>query len=291
LALRLAQVAVSCVPNEHREQIRPESKMLSFSDLWVICRLSAKLIGIGPIFLSMIMMGAGTGIIVFTLPADTRLGFYVYLLEAGAPLLIALSLAFIVAPEADPAIELLMSYRRSLAWARIARLVTFTVEIGTVLLLSNAAFVEWNARQLSLGFWQLIITWLSPAIFLSGIGMTSTLWFRRGAAGVAAAFTAYAANMLFLLVQMLFRSPPLFQSSLFRSIYLFLTALTLQTPLDTMWLVNRLVLLILGCAVAVLGLWLVRDDERTLGVAAISHSAKVHAVLEADFRWRNVNSR
>jgi len=197
----------------------------------------------------------------FVAPTDRRLQFYVYFLEMSVPLLVGLITAYLLAPTSDPAIELLLTCPCPLALMRAARLIVLVIETGTVTLIFNLVFILLADQLSTRAFWRLFLTWLPPAVCLSGLGVIGALWGRRGELGALLVFVVWGSN--------LFLIPAIRNSPLLQPISLFLTSAL--WPVENNWPTNRLVLLGIGSTLAIFALISTHDDERALGIPILGH--------------------
>lgn len=235
------------------------------------CRVSLRLMGLGPIWVTLIMVGASTCLIALSFPAEAQLNYYLPFLEIGVSIFVSTAITYLLAPESDPAIEVLLTYRRPLAFTRAARLVILVAEVGTVTLVSNLLFLLWIGQWNIVTVLRLFLAWFSPMFFLGGIGLAGTRLGRRAEIGMSAIFVVWGGNLLILALITtlnLQNSLPLAESPLFRVMYLFLTTLTTSAPLGGIWVINRMSMLAVGIVFAALGLN-VRNGERALGIDVV----------------------
>lgn len=227
---------------------------------------SFKIVGIAPLLVILLLVIPAIILAQLGVPEDARLEFVVYFLEVGIPALIAISAVFVIAPESDVCLELIMTYRKPLLAIRSARLFVLFLQTGTVLVLGSIALIKSDQNLTDFKLLQALLTWVSPTTFLVGVGLAGTLFGGRGAYGIASIFVVFGINISILLLQRLY-GVPIIESLALQSIYIFLTSMSLQLQVDHIWHTNRLVLILLGLVGTCIALWFAPEDERVLGVS------------------------
>ncbi|HKD75932.1 MAG TPA: hypothetical protein VKB76_10565, partial [Ktedonobacterales bacterium] len=117
------------------------------------------------------------------------------------------------------------------------------------------------------GYWIVVqsaplnqLLWLAPMVGMAGLGAALALLLRNRSAAIAVLGVVWFGSF--------FLRPQLIQDSHFRYIYLFLTFDTVQGGLAYnagFWLANRLILIGLGLALALVAVLLLRRNETLLG--------------------------
>ena len=115
------------------------------------------------------------------------LGFHVatdgiQIIQAIVPLVIALQMAAIFAPDDEPALEIQLAAPRPLSWLIVERLVMVLIVYGVVagaLSIGVLLFQDTNSN-----FFMAIVRWLPSALFLGGFGLLMTMQTRLVAFGV-----------------------------------------------------------------------------------------------------------
>ena len=90
------------------------------------------------------------------------------ILALAAPLMAAISVAFVYGPENDPTLEITLSTPVSPRAVLMARL---TLVFGYDLTLALLASAVWNVTRDGTRLWPLIDLWLGPMAFLSALGL------------------------------------------------------------------------------------------------------------------------
>jgi hypothetical protein len=183
---------------------------------------------------------------------------------AGLEMLLPLAMGIVIATliSTDPAMELQLTLKKSFRMTALSRL---------VLLLTWAALVELVSWCLAfaLNFWRVPLqlhgwsglglalsgqlTWLSPLLFLAGLGLCLSLLIRSRAASVALLGGLW---LLELLAYGLFVT-----YTWLHPLFLFPTT---QRPDIQFWFSNRFELLGLALLLFILGGWLLRNSEMLL---------------------------
>ena len=106
------------------------------------------------------------------------------LVETIIPLALAIQAAFVLPPEDEPALELLMAYPRSLSWLVLERLAVIWAMQGIIALigtLATIAILGDSADGIAL------VRWIPPAMLLSGLSLNAALRSRKAVFGVLVA--------------------------------------------------------------------------------------------------------
>jgi len=170
------------------------------------------------------------------------------------PLFFGLQSAFLLSPESEPSLELLLSCKHSMGkvlWERESILVFL---LGLVALLENVSTVLLLPGQELLA--TAVLRWLPACIFIGGVATYTTLLTRQGVFGALIAFLLWS-GMLFGMDSLLVRFPFLWL------IHVYLQPENIALPL---YLLNRLTLIALGLGLVALSANLANDEEHMLGL-------------------------
>jgi hypothetical protein len=173
--------------------------------------------------------------------------------EAIIPLAFGLQAAFLLTPENEPAIELLLSYPTALSrllWERI--LSAALLYIGTALAVSMFVLFLTDGMD---GVY-IILGWLTPAVVLCGLSIFISQITRQGIFGALAVILAWGSSLYggnaFLKVWPRF--------------WLFHIYLQPENTTQVHYLINRLVIALIGLGLMMLASILLLNEERVLGV-------------------------
>jgi hypothetical protein len=187
--------------------------------------------------------------------------------ESIVPLAIALQAALLLSPDDEPALEVLLACQRPMTWVLLERLAAvFIAQSGLALVGVALSLLISDQQDIAAA----LIRWLPPAIFLSAVGIYTTLRSRVAAFGVVVTGITWFAfiffGIFFLPEQPVFRPLNYLQPFLWPfSPYLQPGDLTL----GDYWL-NRLCVSAAGIALLMLAAYQLRDEEQVLlGVCSL----------------------
>lgn len=173
------------------------------------------------------------------------------LVEAVVPLVAGIQAAFLLSPDDEPGLEVLLACPRPLAWTVLERLAVLLAWLGLVALLGGLA----ASLMLESSWLEGVARWLPPLFVFSALGLALTLSTRQPTFSVA--------FILLLWFGMLMNATA-GGGLLARWPYLWPIHIYLQPGHPDYWL-NRLALLLLGLNLVVLAAThLLRDEERVL---------------------------
>lgn len=220
----------------------------------VMWRINLKLIGWWPVAVSALILG-----VFFFLqdlvPSQTGASDLAYsrrAVETIAPLLFAVQVAFLLSPDNEPALELLLSYPRSLP--RLFRVQLFLVagmHLAVALTATLIFAASWQAENLALA----LVRWLAAGIALAGVAVFTTQVTRQGTFGTLLATLLWAGS-LYGGDGILKRWP------WFWPFHIFLQPEKFGLGI---YLLNRLALAGIGLGLFLLAMKLLGDEDRLLG--------------------------
>lgn len=174
--------------------------------------------------------------------------------EVIVPLAFGAQAAFVLAPDSEPPLELLLACPRPVAWALWERLLVLAGLQGSVAL---AATVITLVVAPDSGLALVMARWLASAAFLGGVAVLAAQVTRQGVFG-ALLTTLLWVSMLFGGDALLSRWPWLWPMHLF---------LQPGTTAPALYAANRAGLLAAGLVIATLAPRLLADEERALGIS------------------------
>jgi hypothetical protein len=170
------------------------------------------------------------------------------MIETIVPLLAGIHAAFLFSPEDEPGLEVTLACRRPLAWTIFERLVWLLALQGGVALIGSVVLASTTGETLLMVFSR----WITPLLFLVGLGMCLTLMTRQAVISVGLIVVLWCG--LLLASDVLVRQWP----------FLWPIGLYLQPDEASYWL-NRLFLSSCGLVLMRLAMtYFIRDDERVL---------------------------
>jgi hypothetical protein len=183
--------------------------------------------------------------------------------EIVIPLIAGLQAAFLFAPDDEPALELLLSSPRPAAWIiyeRLAALLAQQLSIGLIWSLLLTTLPDMPSLDM------LIVGWLPPTLLLVGLAVATTVMMRRSSFGVLSTIFVYAA-MLFAGDVAVMQWNYLYPIHLFmqREGVFFLAMQWNDSP-DAIYVVNRVVVTLVGSICVAWVIFSLRNEERVLGV-------------------------
>ena len=160
----------------------------------VLWRINLKLTGWWPVAVSVLILGAFF-ILQILLPSQSGTQDLTYprrAVETIAPLLFAVQVAFLFGPDNEPALELLLSYPRSLPRLFLDRLLLVAGMHLAVALAATLVFAAiWHTENLVLT----LVRWLAAGIALGGVAVFTTQVTRQGVFGTLLATLLWAASL------------------------------------------------------------------------------------------------
>jgi hypothetical protein len=217
-------------------------------------RLYLKLVGVWPVVGSSLVMGV---FYIFnswlaSQPGTVNLIYTRRAIETIAPLAFAFQAAYLLGPDNEPALELLLSYPKSLPRLFWERMLLVGGMHAAVALIATLVFtISWHAE----GFGLALARWVTAGIALGGIAIFTTQVTRQGVFGMLVTTLLWAASLYG--GDRLLTVWPWFWPF---HVYLqpgMVSALTY-------WL-NRLSLMTIGIGLTLLAVTLLKDEDRLLG--------------------------
>ncbi len=182
------------------------------------------------------------------------------LVETIVPLAMAIQVAFILPPDDEPALEVLMTYPRSLAWLLLERFAVIWMAQGIIAIIGSIVTVMLVDGDVGTA----LLRWMPPTMLLSGMSLNAALRSRKAVFGVLVAgviwFTLAFFGAAFLPGQPT-TYPLNYVQPLIWPVHAYLQPGDLL-PQDY-WL-NRLFVLAVGLNLVALAVYYVRDSERLL---------------------------
>jgi len=160
----------------------------------VLWRINLKLTGWWPVAVSVLVLGAFfiLQVLVPNQKGAQDLTYPRRAVETIAPLLFAVQVAFLFGPDNEPALELLLSYPRSLPRLFLDRLLLVAGMHLAVALAATLVFAAaWQAENLALA----LVRWLAAGIALAGVAVFTTQITRQGVFGTLLATLLWAASL------------------------------------------------------------------------------------------------
>ena len=173
-------------------------------------------------------------------------------IETIVPLAFGLQASFLLGPENEPAMELLLSYPKSISRIFFERLQLIGGMHAVVALIATLVFtVSWHGE----GFGLELARWLTAGIVLGGIAVFTTQLTRQGIFGTLMTTLMWAASLIG-------GDKLLTVWSWFWPIHIFLQPD--KVSVLTYWL-NRLSLVTIGVGLTLLTIVFLKDEDRLLG--------------------------
>ncbi|MCC6192587.1 MAG: hypothetical protein IT318_26475 [Anaerolineales bacterium] len=211
-------------------------------------RTSFKLVGWWPTALSGLAIALG---LAFAADSPELLPRVV---EVIVPLAFGAQAAFVLAPDSEPPLELLLASPRPVPWALWERLLVLAGLQGSVALVASVVTLSMAPDY---GLAQVIARWLAPSAFLGGVAILAAQVTRQGVFGALLA-TLLWASMLFGGDALLSRWPSLWPLHLF---------LQPGATAPALYAANRASLLAAGLGMVALAPRLLADEERALDIS------------------------
>lgn len=182
-----ARLAAQMILASHKEHsIQEESSETTsifsrvFSSLpWLLLLSQARLVQQGLWIISPLVILLGVGVAWVSYPPDSNLP-----LSVVAPLVAAVGMALIYGSSNEQAVEIELSVPLPvwvLLLARMALVFTFNLGLGLV---ASAAL---SLSHSGLSFWPLVIAWLAPMAFLSGLSFFIAVLWNNSSIGISLA--------------------------------------------------------------------------------------------------------
>ncbi|MEP7357878.1 MAG: hypothetical protein ABI847_11595 [Anaerolineales bacterium] len=209
------------------------------------------------------VIAAGLAVFYPAAQLDANRAILARVVEAVMVLAFGAQAAFVLAPDSEPPLELLLASPRPPAWAVWERLLALGAVQGGVALAASLASVILTRDTAPAGLGLMLMRWLAPAMFLGGAAVLATQATRQGSFGALLA-TLLWSSMLFGGDAMLARWPWLWPAHLF---------LQPQNASSALYAANRAGLLLMGVALMAAAPLLLRDEARALGLAGKSRGA------------------
>jgi hypothetical protein len=160
----------------------------------VLLRINLKLIGWWPVAVSALILGAFF-ILQILVPSQTGALDLTYprrAVETIVPLLFAVQVAFLLSTDNEPALELLLSYPKSLQRLFLDRLLLVAGMHLAVALAATLVFTAiWHTENLALS----LARWLAAGIVLAGVAVFTAQVTRQGVFGTLLATLLWAASL------------------------------------------------------------------------------------------------
>jgi uncharacterized protein len=174
--------------------------------------------------------------------------------ETIVPLAVGLQAAFLLSPEDERPLELLLASPRTLPWTLLERLAVLAVLQGIVGLIGSLVGQWVGANQDP--FPLLMARWIAPSIFIGGVVLLITQLTRKGTLGVLVALLLWLGLLLGgdVLLDRIFFSWP---------IHAFMQP---GNVVLADYARNRIALILIGLSLIALAACVASDEERMLGV-------------------------
>jgi hypothetical protein len=217
-------------------------------------RIQLKLVGWWPVLVSGLVLGAFY-ILMFLLGRQTGAFNLIYTrraIETITPLAFAMQAGFLLGPDNEPAMELLLSYPKSISRIFFKRLQLVGGMHAVIALIATLCFtITWHSEGLGL----VLIRWMTAGIALGGIAVFTTQLTRQGVFGMLMTTLLWAAS-LYGGDNLLTVWPWFWPFHVF-----------LQPDKVSMltYFLNRLSLLTIGISLTLLAVTFMKDEDRLLG--------------------------
>ena len=160
----------------------------------VLWRMNLKLTGWWPMAISVLILGTFfiLRILISNQTAGQDLTYPRRAVETIVPLLFAIQAAFLLSPDNEPALELLLSYPKSLPRLFLNRLLLVAGMHLAVALTATLVFTAiWHTENLALS----LVRWLAAGIVLAGVAVFTAQVTRQGVFGTLLATLLWAASL------------------------------------------------------------------------------------------------
>jgi hypothetical protein len=217
-------------------------------------QLQLKMVGWWPVVGSVLALG-GFYVLEIIMVRQTGAVDMIYprrVIETIVPLAFALQIAFLLGPDNEPALELLLSYPKTLPRLFWERLLQVSGMHAAIALIASLIFsATWHSENLGLA----LVRWLTAGIALGGIAAFTTQLTRQGMFGTLVTTFMWAAS-LYGGDQLLIRW------SWFWPFHIYLQP---EKVSFLIYLLNRLSLLAIGTGLTLLAVNFLKDEDRLLG--------------------------
>ncbi len=214
-------------------------------------KINVRLVGWIPAIGSAVTVAFGLVMVNFFMHSTNSQSLTIRVVGTVVPLVAGLQAAFLLSPDDEAPLELLLSCPRSLGWTLLERLVIMMILLGGVALVGNLAILILLDFE---GLLTLILRWFAPCLCLSGTALFTTQLTRQGSFG-ALLGTLMWGGMLFggdaLLTRWEFLWP----------LHVYLQPNHVSS---TRYLLNRGTLTLIGVILVALAIYLSNDEERML---------------------------
>jgi hypothetical protein len=231
--------------------MKPRWKIITSNQIF---RIKLKLVGWWPVLGSGLVLGAFY-LLNYLLSRQTGAVNIIYTrkaIETIAPFFFALQAAFILGPDNEPAMELLLSYPKSIPQIFFERLRLVGGMHAIVAIIATLIFaIQWQAEGLGLA----LVRWLTAGIALGGIAVFTTQLTRQGIFGTLMTTLIWAASLMG--GDKLLTVWPWFWPF---NIYLQPDTVSVLT-----YCLNRISLLTIGICLTLLAVTFLKDEDRLLG--------------------------
>jgi hypothetical protein len=216
----------------------------------VLWQINLKLTGWWPVVVSALLLGAFF-ILQVLLPGQS-LTYPRRAVETIVPLLFAIHAALLFSPDNEPALELLLSYPKSLPRQFCDRLLMVAGMHLAVALTAALVFASiWHTENLALA----MVRWLAAGIVLAGVAVFTTQLTRQGVFGTLLATLLWAAS--------LYGGDGILKR--WKWFWPFHVYLQPEKFGLGIYLLNRLILVGIGLGMFLLAMKFLGDEERLLG--------------------------
>jgi hypothetical protein len=203
-----------------------------------------------------VAIALGLGLSASTWRAEGSHSLTVRIVEVIVPLVVGLQSAYLLSPEDEPPLEVLLACPRPLAWVLFERLaVLMTLQGGIALMGSLVGLALPQAERWPVA----ILRWIAPCVAICGVALFATQLTRQGVFG-ALLVTLLWGGMFFGGDAMIARWPFLWPVHLY---------LQPGDAAPTVYVLNRATLTLAGAGLIALAAYLTRDEERMLGVRRV----------------------
>jgi hypothetical protein len=217
-------------------------------------RIQLKLVGLWPVVGSGLVLGAFyiLNLLLARQTGEVNLIYTRRAMETIAPLAFALQAAFLLGPDNEPAMELLLSYPKSIPRIFFERLQQVGGMHAAVALIATLVFAfTWHTEGIGLA----LIRWLTAGIALGGIAIFTTHLTRQGIFGTLMTTLMWAASLLG-------GDKLLTVWPWFWPLHIYLQPDMVSTLI---YLLNRISLVSIGIGLTLLAVTFMKDDDRLLG--------------------------
>jgi hypothetical protein len=185
----------------------------------------------------------------------------VRVVDTVVPLAVGVQAAFLLSPEEESALEMLLSCPRPVAWALWERLGVMLAVQGSVALAGNVVASTLLGGE---GIVQAVARWLVPCAWFGGVAVAVALLTRQGVFGALLATLLWGGTLLGG-DGLLDRYPFLWPLHAY---------LQPEDASSGVYALNRTVLMLAGLLLVSLAAGLTRDEEHMLGVSGVKEAVR-----------------